>query len=170
MKVALISDIHDHVWNLQKVLAMPELQATEAMFCCGDLCSPFIIHILGKAYAKPIHIVLGNNDGDVAAIIANSRKYSNIYIHGEYFKGALGERTVAMNHYPDKARAIASNGGFDIVCYGHNHTVVNDEMVGNTLLINPGAVMGYHGGDLKDIPATWLVLDTVPPKAEIYRI
>ena len=170
MKVAVISDIHDNIWNLEKVLAHPELQATEAMLCCGDLCSPFIIHLLGKAYSKPIHIVLGNNDGDVAAILGNSRKYSNIRIHGEYFKGTLGKCTIAMNHYPEKARSIAENGGFDIVCYGHNHTLIYDEKVGNTLLINPGTIMGYHGGHLKDIPATWLVLDTNQQKAKVYQI
>ncbi len=170
MKIAVISDIHDNIWNLQKALAMPGLQATEAMLCCGDLCSPFVIHLLGRAYSGPIHIVLGNNDGDVAAIIGNSKKYSNIHIHGEYFRSTLGEITLAMNHYPDKARAIAENGGFDIVCYGRNHTVVDDEMVNGTLLINPGAIMGYHGGELRDIPATYLLLDTDLPKAEVYRI
>lgn len=170
MKITVISDIHDNIWNLQKALAMPELQATEAMFFCGDLCSPFVIHLLGRAYSNPIHMVLGNNDGDVAAIIANSKKYSNIQIHGEYFRGYLGGRSLAMNHYPEKARELAENGGYDIVCYGHNHTVVNDEMVGNTLLINPGAIMGYHGGTLKNIPATFLVLDTDLLKAIVYQI
>lgn len=170
MRVAVISDIHDNVWNLEKALAMPELQHADAMLCCGDLCSPFIIHLLGKAYTKPIHIVLGNNDGDIVSIIENSRKYSNIHIHGEYFKGTFGDRTVAMNHYPDKARSIAQNGGFDIVCYGHNHTMVNNEMVGNTLLINPGAIMGYHGGELKESTPTWLLIDTVQLKAEVYSI
>jgi len=170
MKIAVISDIHDNIWNLQKALAMPELQATEAMLCCGDLCSPFVINLLGHAYSRPVHIVFGNNDGDVAAIIENAKKYSNIHIHGEYFRSLLGESTLAMNHYPNKARAIAENGGFDIVCYGHNHTVVIDEMVSNTLLINPGAIMGYHGGGLRDIPATYLILDTDLPKAEVYQI
>lgn len=47
MKISVISDIHDHIWNLQKALSMPELQATEAMLFCGDLCSPFVIHLLG---------------------------------------------------------------------------------------------------------------------------
>ena len=115
-------------------------------------------------------MVLGNNDGDVAAIIENSKKYPNIHIHGEYFRSHMGGRSLAMNHYPDKARAIADNGGFNIVCYGHNHTVVNNEMVGNTLLINPGAIMGYHGGTLMDIPATYLVLDTDLLKAKVCRI
>ena len=170
MKITVISDIHDNIWNLQKALSMPELQATEAILFCGDLCSPFVIHLLGSAYSNPIHMVLGNNDGDVAAIIGNSKKYPNIHIHGEYFRGDLGGRSLAMNHYPEIARAIAENGGFDIVCYGHNHTVVNDEMVGDTLLINPGAVMGYHGGELKDIPATYLVLDTDLLKAKVCQI
>lgn len=170
MKIAVISDIHDNIWNLQKALAMPELQATKSMLCCGDLCSPFVIDLIGRAYSGPVHIVLGNNDGDVAAIIRNSKNYPNIQIHGEYFKSLLGGRTLAMNHYPDKARAIAENGGFDIVCYGHNHSVVHDEMVDDTLLINPGSIMGYHGGKLRNIPATYLVLDTTQTKAEVYQV
>ncbi|MBC8769048.1 YfcE family phosphodiesterase [Arenibacter sp. BSSL-BM3] len=170
MKIAVISDIHDNIWNLQKALAMPELQATEEMLLCGYLCSPFVIHLLGRAYSRPVHLVFGNNDGDVKAIIRNSKKYSNIHIHGEYFRTLVGGHALAMNHYPDKAREIAENGGFDIVCYGHNHIVVNDEMVGDTLLINPGAIMGYNGGKLMDIPATYLILDTALPKAEVYQI
>ncbi len=108
---------------------------------------------------------MGNNDGDVAAMIRNSRKYSNINIHGKYIKSLLGGSELAMDHYLEKGRAIIDNGKFDIVCYGHNHTVVNDEMVDDTLLINTGAIMDYHGGELRDIPATYLVLDTAQPKA-----
>ncbi len=170
MKIAILSDIHDNIWNLQKALAMPALQATEAMLFCGDLCSPFIIHLLGRSYSDPVHMVFGNNDGDVAAILRNAKKYPNIHIHGEYFKSLLGGISLAMNHYPDKARTIAENGGYDVVCYGHNHMVVNDEMINDTLLINPGTIMGYHGGDLREIPATFMVLDTVLLKAEIYHL
>lgn len=159
MKIAIISDIHDHVWNLKKALERPELQATDAMICCGDLCAPFIIKLLGKAYTNPIHIVLGNNDGDVASIIKVAQQFSNIHIHGEYFRGDFDGKSIAANHYPEKARTLAENGGYDVVCYGHNHTLADDEKVGDTLLINPGAIMGYHGGELRDLPATFLVLD-----------
>lgn len=159
MKIAILSDIHDHVWNLEKALAHPLLQETEAMLFCGDLCAPFIVHLLGKAYSKPTHLVLGNNDGDVAAIIANAAKYPNVRLHGEYYRGSLGGITIAVNHYPDNARALAENGGYDVVCYGHNHTI-HTEKVNDTLLLNPGAIMGYHGGELRDLPATFLVLET----------
>ena len=165
MKIAILSDIHDHVWNLKKALSMSDLQQSDAMLFCGDLCAPFIIKLLGQGYTKPIHIVLGNNDGDVAFIIANANHFSNVIIHGEYFRGEFDGRTFCVNHYPDKARAIAENEGYDVVCYGHNHTLA-EENVKNTLLINPGAIMGFHGGSLEDIPASFVQLQTTDLKTK----
>ena len=170
MKIALISDIHDNVWNLQKALEHEQLQATEALLCCGDLCSPFIIKLLGQAYQKPIHLVLGNNDGDVAAIIAVAGNFSNIYIHGEYFRGELNGSTIAMNHYPDKAKLLAENGGYDVVCYGHDHQLVTDRKIGNTLLLNPGSIMGYNGGKLKETTPTFVILDTKSLTTEVFEL
>ncbi|MGI9546315.1 MAG: YfcE family phosphodiesterase [Flavobacteriaceae bacterium] len=169
MKISILSDIHDNIWNLKKALSIKELQDTEAMLFCGDLCAPFIIKLLGQGYSKPIHIVLGNNDGDVAAIIANATNFPNVHLHGEYFRGEFGGLTIAMNHYPDNARKLAENGSYDVVCYGHNHTLA-EEKVGNTLLINPGPVMGFHGGKLADIPATFLTLNTESLMTKVLQI
>ena len=169
MKLAVLSDIHDHVWNLKKALAKPELQHADALLFCGDLCAPFIIHLLGQAYTKPIHLVLGNNDGDVAAITTNLSKYPHMQLHGEYFRGELGGKTIAMNHYPDKARNLAELGIYDIVCYGHNHTL-HEEKIGATLLLNPGPIMGYHGGRLEDLPPTFIVADTEQMQAEVFNL
>lgn len=169
MKIAILSDIHDNVWNLKKALNMSEIQETDAMLFCGDLCAPFIIKMMGQAYSKPIHAVLGNNDGDLAAINSNANHFSNIQIHGEYFRGEFGNRSFCMNHYPDKARSIAEEGQFDVVCYGHNHTLAQ-EMVGETLLLNPGTIMGFHGGRLEDIPATLVVFDTNSLEPEVIYV
>lgn len=170
MKIAILSDIHDHVNNLQKVLEMSEFQATEAMLCCGDLCSPFILKLFGQGYSRPIHIALGNNDGDVAAFINVSKDYPNINIHGDYFRGELAGKSFAMNHYPEKARILVENGGFDVVCYGHNHNLSSNETINNTLFINPGTLMGFHGGSLKTIPATFLILDTETLETEVFEL
>lgn len=75
-----------------------------------------------------------------------------------------------MNHYPEKARVLAENGGYDIVCYGHDHILNADEYIGDTLLINPGAIMGYNGKDLSEVEPSFLVLDTSTMKAEAYKI
>ncbi len=169
MKITILSDIHDNIWNLKKALSTAELQDTEVMLFCGDLCAPFIVKLLGQGYAKPIQMVLGNNDGDVAAIITNANNFPNIRVHGEYFRGDFGGKNVAVNHYPDKARLLAENEGYDIVCYGHNHTLA-EETVGSTLLLNPGAIMGFHGGSLKDITPSFMVLDTNSMQTEVVLI
>ncbi|MEO1010878.1 MAG: YfcE family phosphodiesterase [Bacteroidota bacterium] len=170
MKIAIISDIHDHVQNLKKALALPQLQNTEALLCCGDLCSPFMIRLLAQGYPQPIHTVLGNNDGDVASFIQVSKSFLHFQIHGEFFRGDLGGISIAANHYPEKAKALAQNGGYDVVCYGHNHTLAHDEIIGNTLYMNPGAIMGFHGGHLTEIPATFLILDTITLEVEVHSI
>lgn len=169
MKIAILSDIHDNVWNLFKAIEMPELQNTDALLFCGDLCAPFIIKLMGQGYSKPIHMVLGNNDGDVAAIISNASNFGNIHIHGEYFRGELDGKTFAMNHYPDKARILAENGNYDVVCYGHNHTLA-EEQLGNTLLINPGPIMGFHGGQLKKVAASFMIMDTQALKVTVHSL
>ena len=102
-------------------------------------------------------------------IMANAKNFDNIHIHGEYFRGEMGGRIVGMNHYPDKAGVLAEMGTYDLVCYGHNHTLA-EETVGTTLLINPGAIMGFHGGRLEDISPTFLIIDTEQLKTEVISI
>ena len=36
MRLAILSDIHDHVWNLAAALGWCAAR-TDAMICCGDL-------------------------------------------------------------------------------------------------------------------------------------
>ncbi len=188
MKLTILSDIHDNVWNLQKILAETAVQKTEALLFCGDLCAPFVLKLLGQNYANPIHAVLGNNDGDLAHIIQVAGKFPNINLHGEYFRGELGGCTIAMNHYPDKGRLLAESGMYDIVCYGHDHQLNADEKIPApspakdsgprpgreekryTLLLNPGAVMGYNGAALKEVQPSYLILDTDAMEAKVYQL
>lgn len=139
MRIAIVSDIHDNIWTLAS--ALEQCRGADALLCCGDLCSPFIVHQLGRGFANPIHIVFGNNDGDLFRITAVARNYPQVSIHGHLFQGQLGARRFAMNHYPDIALPMAASGQFDVVCYGHNH-VHNVHSINATLAINPGTVMG----------------------------
>jgi putative phosphoesterase len=160
MQIAILSDIHDNVWKL--AVALDAAQGTDALICCGDLCSPFIIHQIGRGFSKPAHIVFGNNDGDLFRITANARSYEHIRIHGELFRGEFGGQRFAVNHYDGIARTIAASGEFDVVCFGHNH-VYEVARVGRTLAINPGAVMGATfaaDGRRTDVASTMVFYDT----------
>ena len=170
MRIAVLSDIHDNVWRLAS--ALEALRGADAMICCGDLCSPFIVHQLGRGFRGPIHIVFGNNDGDLYRIANNARRYEQIQIHGEFFRGEFEGCRVAANHYDNIGRAIAASGEFEVVCYGHNH-VYEVARIGPTLAINPGAIMGATfapDGMRTDVASTFVVYDTASGQATGFEV
>jgi len=161
MRLAILSDIHDNVWKL--AAALDQLRGcADAMICCGDLCSPFIVHQLGRGFAGAVHVIFGNNDGDLFRITANAARYPQIKIHGELLRADFAGKRIAANHYDNIARAIAASGEYDVVCYGHNH-VYDVSRIGPTLAINPGAVMGASfasDGTRTDAASTYVIYDT----------
>lgn len=143
MRIAIISDSHDNVWKLDS--AMPQLAQADVILHCGDVCSPFtLLRLAQGVQGKPIHLVWGNNDGDKPLLLARAAQAGNVTIHGDLAELTLDGLKVAVNHYPNIARALAESGRYDLVCYGHDHTA-HEERVGRTLLLNPGEVMGLHG-------------------------
>jgi len=153
MNIAIISDIHDHIGNLRS--AMAKLTNADALICCGDLCSPFIVKELAEGFpGKEIHIVFGNNDADLFRITLTASKYDHLHLHGEFCDIMLDGKRFAVNHFDNIGRALAKSSEYDVVCFGHNHQfeIANE---GNTLIINPGEIMGELSGD-----ATFVLYDT----------
>ncbi len=170
MRLAVLSDIHDNIWRL--AAALEAVRSSDAMICCGDLCSPFIIHQLGRGFAQPIHIVFGNNDADLFRITANAQKYLQIRIHGEFFRGEFDGKAVAAVHYDNIARPLAASGQFDLVAFGHNH-VYEMGHAGRGLLVNPGPIMGAKfgpGGEATNVPSTFVIYDTETGVATGYEL
>jgi predicted phosphodiesterase len=83
MRVAVISDIRDNLWNL--AAAIERLSASAVvLICCGDLCSPFVMDLLAR-FPGRVGIVFGNNDADR---FRNTRKSSE-RPHRELFETEL---------------------------------------------------------------------------------
>jgi len=168
MRITIISDIHDNIWSLEAALEM--VKDSEVLICCRDLCSPFIVDLMADGFPKELHMVFGNNDGDQYRITNNANKYNGrVKIHGEFAELRLGGKRIGVNHYPQIARAIAESSEYDVVCYGHDH-IFKIEKVKNTLLINPGAIMGYDGVHKKDIPSTFVIYDIGTGKWKGYEV
>jgi hypothetical protein len=162
LKIAIISDIHDHLQNLNKALNL--LQDADFLICCGDLCSPFVVDALGKNFHKETHIVFGNNDGDLFRITAKAAGYKNIRLHGEFCELTLNGKRFAVNHYDNIGRALAKSEVYNVVCFGHNHQKeISRE--GNTLIINPGEIMGGLSGE-----STFAMYDSVKHEAEFVPV
>jgi len=143
MKIAVISDSHDNIWKLEE--AIPILVQTDAVIHCGDIIAPFMVKRLAEGLGEiPVHIVWGNNDGDKRLLSKVAEQAGIISLHGDFAQFELGGKHIAINHYPEISRAIAMSGNYDLVCFGHDHSA-HEERIGNTLLLNPGELMGMNG-------------------------
>ena len=143
MRLAILSDTHDNLWALRA--ALPQIAAADAVIHCGDLCSPFMLRELGGGVGgKPVHMVWGNNEGDVLLMTRLLPQFPHVTLHGALAQLEFDGLKVAVNHYPEIAKGLALSGLYDLVCFGHNHTA-SEEKAGNGVLLNPGEVMGLMG-------------------------
>jgi len=150
MTIAVLSDIHDNIWNLETALQIVQNRHAESLLFLGDFCAPFTLVQLAEGFSGPIHVVFGNNDGDQFLLTSKGGEYSHISIHGHFGEVALGGRKLALNHYPDLSERLAESGAYDAVFSGHNHLKQIEQrgqrgQRGNTLWANPGEVMGRFG-------------------------
>lgn len=144
MRIAIISDSHDNIWNLREVLKIVAQKSCGIIIHLGDFISPFMLKELEKA-GIPVHGVFGNNDGDhFTATKMSLTTLKNINLHGIKGELTIDNRSIGFTHYPDIAEGFAFTGKYDVICFGHNHTHSINKIKG-TMLLNPGEVMGKDG-------------------------
>lgn len=144
MKLAVLSDIHDNIWNLETALRQVRDSGAEVLLFLGDFCAPFTLAQIAEGFAGPVHAVFGNNDGDTFLLSRVAAKHAQVTLHGQLAELDLGGRKIALNHYPDIARRLAESGAYDAVFSGHDHQRYVHH-IGRTLWANPGDLMGRFG-------------------------
>jgi hypothetical protein len=141
MKVAVLSDIHDHLPNLNQSLQLVKDNHCEAIIFCGDYCSPTTFKALA-GFGLPLYAIFGNVDGAkyeiMKAIMEN--KYQ-VEQKNDLLEVELDGKKIAACHKPEFAEGLAAIGKYDVVFYGHTHER-RQKMVGKAILINPGEIMG----------------------------
>jgi len=158
MKVCILSDSHDHIPLLDAAVANAIELGAEAVLHCGDVVAPSTLKCLNK-YDIPVHVIHGNNTGDLYALASASGKESNkMQYHGMDSDLVLDGKRIFLVHYPHYARAIAATGKYDLVCCGHSHNAKIEEIANvngtTTTVANPGTV-----GGVGTSPSTWLLAD-----------
>lgn len=93
----------------------------------------------------------GNNDGDkFRHLVFKDKLGVNVQYEDRFLKLELEGRVIAVFHgdYPEIIDALVICGKYDAVFHGHTHQQVN-EMVGNTLSLNPGSFMDKSSDAVK---------------------
>ena len=161
MKIAVLSDIHDNIWNLEKVLKRVKKEKCRAIIFCGDFCAPFSAVMLAEARLLT-SAVLGNSFDEYNTIKA-TKDFKNFNLFSEMGELELDKKKIAICHYPKLARGLALTGGYNAVFYGHDHKASSD-LIGKTLLANPGEVMGRFG------KCTFGIYETRSNKFQIVKV
>ncbi|PIR93289.1 YfcE family phosphodiesterase [Candidatus Falkowbacteria bacterium CG10_big_fil_rev_8_21_14_0_10_43_10] len=160
MKIAIISDTHDNVPNLEKALAWMKENNIEQLIFCGDLCAPSILkEVIAPNFPGAVHMVFGNvEDRELTPKVAG--QFKNIKHYGDQGEMEIDGKKAAFAHYPELAKKLAETGKYDFVFYGHNHRAWT-EKIGQTELLNPGTLAGMFA------KATFAVWDTKTGELEL---
>lgn len=144
MKIAVLSDCHDHLDNLSMALSMVRELGAERLFYLGDFCAAFTLAALAEGFKGPIDAVFGNNDGDPFSICGVASGHDHVKLHAPLAELEVEGRKIALNHYPELGVRLAESQAYDAVFTGHDHRKYQHRK-GQTLWANPGEIMGRYG-------------------------
>ncbi|MFA5029888.1 MAG: metallophosphoesterase family protein [Patescibacteria group bacterium] len=141
MKVAIISDSHDNVPNIEKFMSWARKNKIKQIIHCGDVSAPSMISLVFmKNYSGQLDLVYGNV-GDWEVLKKVCSRYKNVKFHGNIGKLTADGQKIAFCHFPEEARKLAESGKYGLVFYGHTHKPWI-EKIGNCQMVNPGTLGG----------------------------
>lgn len=174
MLIAIISDTHDNIPNLKKVLDYCRENKVEKIIHCGDLAEIETLDYLKENFSGDIFWTFGNMDrGHSADYPFADGKYKSINIFSKHGEVEIAGKKIAFVHFPEYARSLAEEGRFDYVFYGHTHKPWTEIIQGenrfsgnikNCEMLNPGNVANQY------YPPTFAIWNTLDEKFSLIRI
>lgn len=139
-KIAVVSDIHDNLANLQKVLDYIKKEKIEYLICLGD-CQTMDTWIMLENAPQKTYAVLGNNDEHILNednIKTYFKKMTVFTLWGDF---EIEGKQIIISHYINVLKEILdkNEAKYSLALYGHSHKPW-EEYYQNTKLLNPGNV------------------------------
>lgn len=142
MRIGIVSDVHDNLANLQKVLNYLKENKIKQIFCLGDIGNLEIIAQLSQNFAGKIYFVCGNVEKDQNITANDLQKLPNIIISDLTFaKIKINNTIIGICHRPSEINSNIKSDKFSIIFYGHTHKP-DKKMLGSAILLNPGNIAG----------------------------
>lgn len=164
MKIAIISDVHDNIPNLKKVLDYCAKNKIEKTICCGDLASVETLEYLNDNFEGNIYFTFGNMDNDyLRNYFFENSEFRKTKIFKKEGEIEIDKKKIAFVHFPRIAKGLCRSGRYEFVFYGHTHKPW-EETINECKMLNPGTVAGQF------YPATFAVWNTEDDKFELVRI
>src|SRR5574340_405737 len=112
MHIAIFSDSHDNVPNMEKALDWINKEKIKFIIHCGDLAAPaLLVTVMEPKFSGEIHMVHGNV-GDPELLERLAKNFKNVTIHGEVGEIEVDGKKIAFTHFPEKAQELAKKDEF----------------------------------------------------------
>lgn len=160
MRIAIISDSHDNIPNIEKFLNWANINEVEMIIHCGDIAAPSVIKKeMAVKFSGPIHLIYGNV-ADRQLLKEVCKDFPHVTLHGDQGQIEVDGKKIAFCHYPQEAEQLASTSRYDVIFYGHDHKPW-EKYIGKTRLLNPGTLAGMFN------KATFATYDTETNKTKL---
>ena len=159
MLIGLISDSHNNRPNVHYALDIFRELGVRVVFHAGDVISA---GLLDDFRDFSLYLTFGNGD-DPFSIATKATEISKGFVCEEMVEASFEGKHIFMihgDHRTELEKRIAS-GSYNYVIHGHTHQF-RDETIGNSRVINPGALGGRYVGE-----RSFATLD--PAKNELQR-
>ncbi len=164
MKIGIVSDSHGNAGRLRQAVSELLSENADVIVHCGDLCTREHLQMLGKL-PVPVTLAVGNMDRRLHRLAADATldgvevcpQFAQVKLEdGRFLAAVHGDREMVLDQ-------LIAGGQFPYVCHGHTHRR-RDERIGETRVINPGALHHPRGGQAP----SFAILDTHADRLE-YR-
>ena len=160
MRGIIISDSHDNLTNLRKVLEWAQKEGMEFLIHCGDICQPETLKEIVEGFPGRIFVTLGNGDFEVERLLEfNSERVTVFEKEGEF---EIDGKKVFISHYPE----VVKNSGakFNFGFHGHTHYPSAEFQDKEKMILNPGNLAGLR------YPPTFAVWNTETKEINLKRV
>jgi hypothetical protein len=141
MRIGVISDTHNHLANVARIVALLNAARVERVVHTGDITQAKTLHALAQLEA-PLVGVFGNNDVERDSLGRACAELGFGFVDGP-LRLEWAERRIVVLHDP---RGLAAHAdAADVVLHGHDHRTVRERR-GGSLVFNPGECAGHLPG------------------------
>jgi uncharacterized protein len=139
MKIAIGSDLHDNLFNLNIFLKILKEEKIKKIIFCGDLTNKETLKDISKNFEGEIIMIRGNADIYPEKEVNN---YQNIKHLGRYGFYTSNNFEIGICHEPKFIKTLfQEKNNLDYVFYGHTHKPWKYQK-NKAKIINPGALEG----------------------------
>ncbi len=142
MRLAVLSDTHNHTGNLKNAIIRLRQENIETVLHCGDITELETALLLAEFR---LICTFGNGDINANQIQKNLLYYREDNFGGIIYRGEFDGVKIAATHghLEGIVENLVESGEYAFVFHGHTHRR-EDKMVRSTRVVNPGALGGLH--------------------------